>query len=133
MRYMLDTNVCIDLIRRKSPATLRNLQRTSPQDVCISVITLSELEYGVAKSGAPERNRLALAEFMAPVAVLPYSDLVAPVYGRIRARLESKGIGIGSLDTLIAAHALSAGLTLVTNNEDEFKRVPDLRVINWTK
>ena len=68
MRFMLDTNVCIDLIRRKTPAILHNLRRTNPQDVCVSVVTLSELEYGVAKSAAPERNRLALTEFMAPIA-----------------------------------------------------------------
>lgn len=133
MRFMLDTNVCIDLIRRRTAAILRSLERTRPEDVCVSVITLSELEYGVAKSAAPERNRLALAEFMAPITVLPYSDTVAPVYGRVRAHLNAKGIGIGSLDMLIAAHALSAGLTLVTNNEREFQRVPDLHVVNWTK
>ncbi len=133
MRFMLDTNVCIDLIRRRTAAILRNLERTRPEDVCVSVITLSELEYGVAKSTAPERNRLALAEFMAPITVLPYSDTVAPVYGRVRAHLDAKGIGIGSLDMLIAAQALSAGLTLVTNNEREFRRVPDLQVVNWTK
>ncbi len=133
MRFMLDTNVCIDLIRRKTPTILHNLRRTNPQDVCVSVVTLSELEYGVAKSAAPERNRLALTEFMAPIAVLAYGDLVAPVYGRIRAQLEAKGEGIGSLDTLIAAHALSANLILVTNNEREFRRVPDLRMVNWAK
>ncbi len=132
MRFMLDTNVCIDLIRRRSPAVLRHLQSNSPDDVCVSAITLSEMEYGVAKSSAPDRNRLALAEFMAPLTVLSYGDQVAPAYGRIRAHLESKGVGIGSLDTLIAAHALSAGLTLVTNNEREFRRVPGLRVVNWT-
>ncbi|MBP7831371.1 MAG: type II toxin-antitoxin system VapC family toxin [Kiritimatiellae bacterium] len=133
MRFMLDTSVCIDLIRRRTATILRNLERTRPEDVCVSVITLSELEHGVAKSAAPERNRLALAEFMAPITVLPYNDTVAPVYGRIRAHLDAKGIGIGSLDMLMAAHALSAGLTLVTNNEREFQRVPDLRVVNWTK
>lgn len=133
MRFMLDTNVCIDLIRRRTAAILRNLGRTRPEDVCVSVITLSELEFGAARSAAPERNRLALAEFMAPIAVLPYGDTVAPAYGQLRAHLEAKGIGIGSLDTLIAAHALSAGLALVTNNEREFQRVPKLRLANWTK
>ena len=99
--------------------------------MCVSAITLSELEHGAAKSAAPERNRLALAEFMAPIVVLPYDDTVAPVYGRIRAHLETKGVGIGALDTLIAAHALAASVTLVTNNEKEFRRVPGLRVVNW--
>ena len=131
MRFMLDTNVCIDLIRRRSAEILGHLQRASPGDVCVSAITLSELEYGVARSSAPDRNRLALAEFMTPITVLPYSDLAAPVYGRIRAHLDAKGSGIGPLDTLIAAHALAAGLTLVTNNESEFRRVPGLNVVNW--
>jgi tRNA(fMet)-specific endonuclease VapC len=131
MHFMLDTNVCIDLIRQRSAEMLRHLQRSSPRDVCVSVITLGELEYGVAKSSAPERNRLALAEFMTPITVLSYNDVVAPVYGRIRAHLDAKGSRIGALDTLIAAHALAAGLTLVTNNEREFRRVPGLHVVNW--
>ena len=131
MRFMMDTNVCIDLIRRRSAGVLRHLQSLSPGDVCISAISLSELEYGVARSAAPDRNRLALAEFMTPLVVLPYDDLVAPVYGRVRQHLEAKGVAIGALDTLIAAHALSANLTLVTNNEREFRRVPDLHVVNW--
>lgn len=131
MRFMMDTNVCIDLIRQRSALVLKHLECAMPGDVCVSAITLSELEYGVAKSAAPERNRLALAEFMTPVVVLPYNDAVAPVYGRIRAYLESKGIGIGALDTLIAAHALTANLVLVTGNEREFRRVPGLHVVNW--
>ena len=132
MRFMLDTNVCIDLIRRRSAGLVRRLQRATPGDVCVSVITLSELELGVAKSAVPERNRLALVEFMTPIAVLPYSNEVPPVYGRIRAYLEAKGTPIGSLDTLIAAHALALNLTLVTSNEREFRRVPGLPVVNWT-
>ena len=133
MQFMLDTNVCIDLIRHRSEQVLKHLLRISPGRVCVSSITLSELEYGVSKSVAPERNRLALAEFMSPIVVLPYSDVVAPIYGRVRAHLEAKGTGIGALDTLIAAHALAANLALVTNNEREFRRVPGLRIVNWTK
>ncbi len=132
MRFMLDTNVCIDLIRHRPAGLIRRLQRTEPGEVCVSTITLSELEHGVAKSAMPVRNRLALIEFMAPIAVLPYSGEVPPVYGRIRACLEAKGIPIGSLDTLIAAHALAFNLTLVTANEREFKRVPGLQVANWS-
>jgi tRNA(fMet)-specific endonuclease VapC len=111
---------------------VRHLQRATPGDVCVSAVTLGELECGVAKSAEPERNRLALVEFMTPIAVLPYGDAIAPVYGRIRAHLEAKGTPIGSLDTLIAAHALALDLTLVTTNEREFRRVPGLRVVNWT-
>jgi tRNA(fMet)-specific endonuclease VapC len=131
MRFMLDTNVCIDLIRRRSPPILKQLLRLKPGDVCVSAITLSELEFGVAKSADPERNRLALAGFMTPIAVHSYDDAAAAVYGRIRDHLEAKGLGIGALDTLIAAHALAANLTLATGNEREFRRVPGLRVVNW--
>ncbi len=133
MRFMLDTNICIDLIRDRSAKILRRLKRLRPDDVCISSVTLSELEYGVAKSSAPERNKLALAEFMTPITVAPYDDGVAPLYGRIRTELEAQGKPIGPLDTMIAAHALALGLTLVTSNEREFRRVPGLHVENWAK
>jgi len=102
-------------------------------DVGISSITLSELEYGVAKSQKPQQNKLALAEFLAPIEILPYDDMAAEQYGEIRALLEKKGTPIGSLDMLIAAHALSLNSILVTNNESEFRRVPGLIVENWTK
>ena len=131
MRYMLDTNICVELIRKRSPSVLQHLLRMTPRDVCISVITLGELEFGVAKSASQERNHLALLEFLAPIAVQPFTDSAAAVYGRIRGHLEALGNGIGSLDTLIAAHALALDLTLVTNNEREFRRVPDLKVVNW--
>jgi len=104
-----------------------------PADVCVSSVTLSELEYGVAKSGAPDKNKLALAEFMTPIEVMPYDDQVAPHYGRIRAELEAHGQPIGPLDTMIAAHAISLGLTVVTSNEREFRRVPDLKIENWAQ
>jgi len=102
-------------------------------DVGISSITLSELEYGVAKSQKPPQNKLALAEFLAPIEILPYDDMAAVQYGEIRALLERQGTPIGSLDMLIAAHALSLNSILVTNNESEFRRVPGLIVENWTK
>ena len=131
MRFMLDTNICIEIIRGRSPTVLQRLLRVSPSDVCISVITLGELEFGVAKSAAPERNHLALLEFLAPIMVQPLTDSAAAVYGRIRADLETRGKGIGAMDTLIAAHALALNLALVTNNEREFRRIPDLKVVNW--
>ena len=130
---MLDTNICIDLIRNRTPKLLRRLKRMRPDDMCISSVTLSELEYGVAKSGAPDTNRIALAEFMTPITVMPYDDQVAPHFGRIRAELEAHGKPIGPLDTMIAAHALSLGLIVVTSNEREFRRVPKLKVENWAK
>ena len=133
MRFMLDTSACVAVIRQKSPAILRRLLRIEPDEICISAITLSELEYGVARSAAPERNRLTLAEFMAPLTVLPYDGIAAAFYGDVRASLESKGTPIGSLDTLIAAHALSRDLTVVTTNEREFRRVEGLRVAKWSE
>jgi tRNA(fMet)-specific endonuclease VapC len=133
MRFMLDTNTCIELIRYQNKRVLRRMKRRSPDDICVSSVTLSELEYGVAKSANPEKNRLALAEFMTPLAIVPYNDTVAPVYGRLRAELEQAGTPIGPLDTMIAAHALSLGLTVVTGNEREFRRVAGLKVQNWAK
>lgn len=133
MRFMLDTNVCIDVIRTRPRKVLQKLRRMRPDDVCVSAITLSELEYGVSKSMSPDRNRLALAEFMTPVQVAPYDDMAAAEYGGVRAELERAGTPIGALDMLIAAHALALELTLVTNNEREFRRVPGLRLANWAK
>jgi len=109
------------------------MQRLRPDNLCVSSVTLSELEYGAAKSADPQRNRLALAEFMTPLSVLPYDDAAAPVYGRVRAELERAGTPIGPLDTMIAAHALSLGLILVTDNEREFRRVSGLKVQNWAE
>ena len=133
IKYMLDTNICIYIIRKKPRRVLRRLQRCSVSDVGVSPITLSELEYGVAKSSKPKQNKLALTEFLAPVDIPPYDDTAARQYGELRAHLEKKGKLIGSLDMLIAAHALSLKCTLVTNNTAEFRRVPGLEVENWTR
>ena len=133
IKYMLDTNICIYIIRKKPGAVLRRLQRSRVSDIGISSITLSELEYGAAKSSRPQQNKLALTEFLAPIEILPYDDLAAQQYGELRAHLERKGKPIGSLDMLIAAHALSLKCILVTNNEVEFRRVPKLNIENWTK
>ena len=130
-RYLLDTDTCIYLIKRQPPTALAKLQSIDVASVGISSITLSELEYGVAKSSVPERNKLALAQFLAPIEILPYNDEAAAQYGLIRASLESQGTSIGPLDTLIAAHALSLRCVLVTNNEREFSRIPDLAIENW--
>ncbi len=94
---------------------------------------MSELEYGIEKSSKPDQNRFALAQFLAPMEILPYGDEAAQQYGRLRAYLEKQGTPIGSLDMLIAAHALSIDCILVTNNEKEFNRVPNLNIDNWVK
>ena len=133
MKFMLDTDMCIYVIKEKPASAIRRLRRTPVPDVCISAITLSELEHGVAKSSRPDRNRIALAEFLAPLQVVSYDDMAAQKYGTLRADLERQGTPIGSLDMLIAAHALALDCTLITNNESEFARVPGLRVQNWAR
>lgn len=131
MKYMLDTNICIYIIKMKPINVLKKLKKINPDDVCISSITLSELEYGVQKSNFPERNKLALTEFLVPLKIIPFGIPSAKKYGEIRFELENKGNVIGSMDMLIGAHALSNKLILVTNNEKEFRRIKSLRVQNW--
>ncbi len=129
--WLLDTNICIYLIKRKPEAVLRRLRGVDIAQVALSSITVAELQYGVAKSTHPEQNMLALAAFLAPLEVEAFDDAAAAVYGRIRADLERQGTPIGSLDLLIAAHALALGRTIVTNNTREFSRVMGLKVENW--
>ncbi len=131
MKYMLDTNICIYLIKKKPAKVLERLAEHEVSEVGLSAITLSELEFGVQKSEQKERNTLALAEFLAPLEVVPFDHVAAKDYGTVRAGLEQKGKPLGALDTLIAAHALALGSTLVTNNTREFRRVPGLKVENW--
>jgi len=131
MKYMLDTNICIYIIKKKPIKVLKQLKKTKSDDVCISSITLSELEYGIQKSAFPEKNKLALTEFLIPLTILPYNELAASEYGKIRAELEKTGNVIGSMDMLIGAHALSANLSLITNNIKEFKRIKNLKIKNW--
>ena len=131
MKYMLDTNICIYLIRKKPVQVIKRLQNTNISEIGISVITLSELEYGVAKSSNKTQNRMALAEFLAPFEIVPFAESAAAEYGEIRAFLEKKGTPIGAYDLMIAAHALSLNLILVTNNIREFERIPKLQFENW--
>ena len=131
MRYLLDTNICIYIIKKRPPEVLERLVSLDPEEVGVSSITVAELEYGVAKSSRPRQNREALLNFLAPLQILAFDDQAAQHYGKIRAYLERKGQTIGAMDLLIAAHARSLSLTLVTNNEKEFSRVPGLTVENW--
>ena len=133
MQYLLDTNICIYAIKKKPEKVIERLRQTAITDVGISSITLSELEYGVERSGSKQQNRIALAEFLAPLEIMHYDERAARFYGRIRSELEQAGEPIGPLDMLIAAHALALGCTLVTNNDREFKRVTALRIENWTR
>lgn len=131
--YMLDTNICIYIIKKKPDQVIERLRHTRVPDVGVSSITLSELEYGAAKSARPEQNKLAIVEFLAPLEILPYDDMAAQEYGKVRVYLEKQGTPIGSMDMLIAAHALSLNCILVTNNESEFRRIPALKIENWAK
>lgn len=133
MQYMLDTSICIYIIKRRPRAVIERFLQTEIAQIGISSITLSELVYGVSKSSKPEQNQIALTQFIAPLEVLPYDDQAAQHYGGLRACLEKQGKPIGSLDMLIAAHARSTTCTLVTNNQKEFIRVPDLKIENWAK
>ena len=131
MRNMLDTNICIYLIKHKPPQVFEKLQEHNPDEICISAITYAELVHGVEKSKAVERNRLALTILLSNIEILDFDMNAAEEYGRIRADLEKKGTPIGPLDMMIAGHAKSLGYTVVTNNVGEFKRVEGLQHENW--
>jgi tRNA(fMet)-specific endonuclease VapC len=131
MNFLLDTDICIYLINKRPPSIISKFKQYQPGDIGISVITVSELEYGVAKSIRQEENQQRLEAFLAPFELLSYTAEAVRAYGTIRADLEKRGKVIGPLDMLIAAQALTEELTLVTNNEREFKRIPGLRIENW--
>jgi len=129
---MLDTNICIYIIKQKPPEVLKRFLEYQVGDITMSAITLAELRYGVAKSQYRGKNAKALDEFILPLVVLPFDEEATKSYGEIRAALEKAGTPIGSMDLMIAAHAVCLDMTLVTNNTREFKRVPGLKVADWT-
>ena len=131
MRYMLDTNICIYAIKNKPEKVLKTLKEKMDDGICISAITLAELAHGVEKSAARDKNRAALLRFLTILTVLPFDDLAAAEYGEVCADLQRKGTPIGTMDMLIAAHAKTEGLILVTNNTREFERVGGLNLENW--
>jgi tRNA(fMet)-specific endonuclease VapC len=133
MKYLLDTNICIYIIKNRPAEVLERFNHHRVGDIGISAITYCELEYGAAHSAQPDRNRAALEKFSSPLEVMEYRPEIAPLYGRIRAQLARGGKMIGPLDMLIAAHAAWLGWTLVTNNVREYGRVPDLNVENWVR
>ena len=133
MKYMLDTNICIYAIKNKPEKVFAELQKTAPEDICISSVTYAELIYGVEKSKAVEKNKLALSLLLANISIESFDVNAAEEYGKIRAVLEKSGTPIGPLDMMIAAHAKSLKLTIVTNNVKEFSRVTGLRIVNWAE
>jgi tRNA(fMet)-specific endonuclease VapC len=133
MKVMLDTNICIAIIKRKPQQVLKRFTAYKVGEVGISWVTLAELEFGVAKSQHQEKNQAALDEFVLPLEIANFDREAARVYGRVRAALEKKGTPVGALDMLIGAHALFLGATLATNNTREFSRIKGLAVVDWLK
>jgi tRNA(fMet)-specific endonuclease VapC len=133
MRYLLDTNICIYIAKQKPRGVLARLHQLRPGDVGMSIITYLELVYGAWKSQHREANLLRIQELERLIPVLPLDASTARHFGQMRAELETKGSPIGAYDMLIAVHAMSLGLILVTNNAREFRRVPQLIVENWAE
>jgi tRNA(fMet)-specific endonuclease VapC len=131
MRYLLDTNICIYVIKQRPLRVMEKFRACDVGDIGVSAITVSELWYGVAKSQHHAANSKALRQFLLPLNVVSFDERAAEAYGEIRAVLEQAGEPIGGMDLLIAAQAVSLGIPLVTNNEREFTRVPDLIIENW--
>lgn len=131
MNFMLDTDICIYIIRQKPREVLERFNDYKVGDIGISSITLAELQYGASKSLHPQKNIHALNEFIAPLEIAAFDEQAAQYYGEVRAFLEKRGTPIGSMDTLIGAHAVGLGVTLVTNNVREFQRIKDLSLVNW--
>jgi tRNA(fMet)-specific endonuclease VapC len=132
MEFLLDTDTCIYAIK-KQPDVLSELLAISSDDVAVSVVTEAELRTGAAKSASPVKAIHRLENFLRPFTILDFTSQDAIAYAQIRARLEHAGTPIGPNDTMIAAHAVARDLTLVTNNEREFRRVSGLRITNWRR
>lgn len=131
MRYLLDTDTSIYLLKKTSTNAIKRFEKLTPGDVTISAITIAELYYGAEKSKQVQRNFDAIESFISPLVILDFDKAAARHYGRIRNRLQAAGKVIGQMDMQIASVGLARNLTVVTNNIREFKRVPGLRVENW--
>ena len=131
IKYMLDTNTVAYAINKRPPSVLEKLLQHSPDEICISSITMAELEYGIHNSSKPEQNRIALMMFLSDISVLPFDSDCTFEYGKLRHELKIQGNIIGANDMLIAAHAKSLGLILVTHNTKEFSRITDLKLEDW--
>ncbi|PIE58718.1 MAG: VapC toxin family PIN domain ribonuclease [Desulfobulbus propionicus] len=129
--YLIDTNICIYIMNNRPQEVIQKCRSVGVGNVYISSITTSELYYGVSKSQKVKENTKRIEEFLKPFTITPYSEKASYFYGKIRANLEKQDNVIGLLDMLIAAHALSKDLTLVTNNINEFSRIKTLKVENW--
>ncbi|EOQ96618.1 PIN domain protein [Leptospira wolbachii serovar Codice str. CDC] len=130
--FLLDTNICIFLIKKKNQLLLDKLKRNHNKGISISSLTLAELEFGVENSAHKEKNRLSLIEFLTIFEILPFEQKDTEAFGKIKADLKKSGKIIGSIDALLAAQAISRNLIFVTNNTKEFERVKNLRIEDWT-
>ncbi len=133
MRYLLDSNICIYIMKKHPREVIHKFKQHDPGVIGVSTITVSELQYGISKSRKPILNAQRVQEFLAPLEIIPYDEKAAAVYGHIRCQIEEHGKPLGPLDVLIAAHVLSRDLTLITNNEEEFRRINRLKVENWVE
>ena len=133
IRYMLDTNMIAYAKNKRPEQVLQRLLQHEPSEISISAITMAELEYGISHSSNPDRNRIALRMFLSGITILPFDENAAYEYGKIRQDLQSKGKLIGGNDMLIAAHARSLNLILVTHNVREFERLEQLQLEDWAR
>jgi tRNA(fMet)-specific endonuclease VapC len=133
LKYLLDTNVCVDYLNGRYPSVVRRIQQARPEELATNSVVAAELRYGAEKSRQPERNHARLDLLLAELAVLDFDLPAASAYGSLRARLEARGHPIGVHDMLIAAQAIVASLILVTDNVREFARVKGLVVENWRR
>lgn len=129
--FLIDTNICIYLIKNRSTKLSAKIETHAPYEIAVSAVTVAELEYGIAKSKLIEQNRTTLQNFLSAFEIIPFDDRDAEQFGAIRALLERRGEPIGPYDLQIAAQGLARRWTVVTNNEEEFRRVPGLNVENW--
>jgi tRNA(fMet)-specific endonuclease VapC len=133
MKYLLDTNVCADYFNSRFPSVAERIQRSSPDDLCLSSIVVAELRFGADRSQRSQENHARIDTLLEEIRCFAFDLAAAAVYGRVRGELEGAGQPIGPYDTLIAAHALSLGLVLVSDNVKEFSRVSGLRIENWRR
>ncbi len=131
--FLLDTNICIYLMKNTYPKLTERLFSYSPSQMAVSSITVFELEYGAAKSKWSEKTRLNLELFLAPFTIIPFDGKDAVIAGQVRRYLEKEGTPIGPYDLQIAAQALSRDMTVITHNLNEFKRVPGIKTEDWVK
>lgn len=133
MTYMLDTNICIYVMKNRPEKVLERFKKELNSGICVSSITLAELECGMKNSSNPAKNEQSLLKFLFPLSILPFGPAAASECGEIRTYLQKQGTPIGPLDMLVAGHARAEGLILVTNNVREFERVPGLELENWAE